>query len=326
MRLNKLITIPKEYQDFIVTFEDGTEFDIQSAVKSSSHLSPIIFMQAMHLAKHHDADLCLKAVFKCNRENPFPLTLDECHYAYNFKFQKDVADKYLGLATTHFFEYLFPIGISPSQAIKNLEHFLIGYVDFFDRTYTDAELVKDTSFICTLYKGFRPICQNAVLINSIDDEDSNKKKRRRSPKKTPIIKGNKRTGDKDLNNKFDANSPLTRENFQLCEKILKQPDYDLSQFIEKLRFLKKTEYKNNKIDKKALLAALALSPLIQIKFKNCFGVKNDLIFPSEVINLLGKVESSVSLRLTGSGEDDGKSWFEADKKDIKADVLSCILF
>lgn len=102
------------------------------------------------------------------------------------------------------------------------------------------------------------------------------------------------------------------------ENIAQRGDSTIKQFVEKLQLIyKNPKTKNKPIDETIFWAAIVSSPLIRKAVTSVTTTKGDIIPTSAVSELLREVDARVDNRLYGSGDEDGKSWFEWDLPNVR---------
>mgnify|MGYP000029401671 CR=1 FL=1 len=301
--------IPQEYIDYKVFFQDGGECEIQAAIVDESSLAPFIALQALHIATvmdiKLDADVELVVI---PEHGSFPLRISSFNYN-NKGHEHGSFNRCLRMSVKHFFAFFFPQGITQNEASKNIEEFLSFYMEYFVTSYKTSGFVKNTEAITQVYKGYKAIYNEYITLecsaSSYLDLD----------KVANIASNKKNLASSDENNKHLA--PLSNTIPTDLNTLLERPCDVFSELLEKLSFIAKAEYKNKLLDDKALLTAIAVSPMIRVHIQQTFMWENDLFFPKQVTSLLNKINQTIDTRLIPSGDDEGKSWFSADVPTLK---------
>lgn len=100
--------------------------------------------------------------------------------------------------------------------------------------------------------------------------------------------------------------------------IARKGDNTAQQFIEKLQLIyKNPKIKDKQLDETILWAAIVSCPLMRKAVTSITSTKGDIIPTPSVSALLREVDAQVDNRLYGSGEQDGKSWFEWDLPNVR---------
>lgn len=102
------------------------------------------------------------------------------------------------------------------------------------------------------------------------------------------------------------------------EEIASKGDLTACSFVEKLRLIYKSpKIKGKSVDETILWAAIVSSPDMRRVISSVTDTQGDIIPTSDVTELLKIVNSQIDNRLYGSGDQDGKSWFEWELPDVK---------